>query len=187
MPGEKLHVARKKCEFWWPCDLCRNVTLACNELRFVVGRVHSAGGTGSKAKRKKYSSRTREHQCRRRAITWSSSCFCMAMLPQARNSVIGPEIILIVVKFDCGLTIVKYTFPKWYLEKLVPWRSKQCNVVLVPLALKQYFQLLITIWEPSLSLPPATVICKLIFPPSCLACHFISRPLHLAPMVVLYQ
>lgn len=141
----------------------------------------------AQAKRKKYSSRTREHQRRRRAITWSSPCFCMAMLPQARNSGIGPEIILIVVKFDCGLTIVKYTFPKWYLEKLVPWRSKQCSVVLVPLALKQYFQLLITIWEPSLSLPLATVICKLIFPPSCLACHFISRPFHLAPMVVLYQ
>lgn len=164
MPGEKWHVARKKCEFWWPCDLCRNVTLACNKLCIVVGRMHSAGDVGSKAKRKKYSSGTRGNQHGGRGKTRSGSCFCMAMLPRARNSLIWPEIILIFVEFDCGLTTVKYPFPKWYLENLVPQRSKQSTVV--PLALKHYFQLLIAISEPSVSLSLASVIGKLISPPN---------------------
>lgn len=37
MPGEKWHETTKKGEFWWPYDLCKNVTLAYNELHFMVG------------------------------------------------------------------------------------------------------------------------------------------------------
>lgn len=70
--------------------------------------------------KKKCRSGTKEKQLRGKVMTLSSQYFCTDMLPPARNSLIWPEIILILVNFDCGLTIVKYPIQKWYKEKLVP-------------------------------------------------------------------
>lgn len=50
-------------------------------------------------------------------MTLSSQCFCMTMLPQARYSLIWPEIMFILVKSASGLTVVKYLFPEWHKEK----------------------------------------------------------------------
>lgn len=80
----------KKCKFWWPCDLCRNMTLAC-ALWWGTGMVLGLGLKG----KKKCRSGTKEKQLRGKVMTLSSQYLCTDMLPPARNSLIWPEIILI--------------------------------------------------------------------------------------------
>lgn len=169
MPGEKWHETTKKGEFWWPCDLCKNVTLAYNELHFMVGTA-----LGPRAQRQRKRSATQEpkrnsleegHDIKQSVFLYDHASSSQIFTNLAWNYVHSCEVCFWL---NCCKIPISRMAQRETQNKEVNKAFKHC--------LRTFYF-------------PTTRNChlKIVLSPDALACHFISSPLQLALLVGLSQ